>query len=587
MHNTVRDFFMPLPFVKRLLGCWFVWCALYKGLAAWYMLPLWVFAAGVVFTCAAVYLLQKKAGLPSLDDTVFCTGAAVFAVVLTYRYGGNQPYVFVLAVLLALWILLYPVLRRRTALAAGIRLTHRHAAVCGVVLGLVMFAGIAVITCLRYTIFMAPNFDFGLFCNMFHHMVETGLPMVTSERNQLLSHFAVHISPVYYVLLPFYVLFPSPLTLQIGQAAVVASGMIPLWLLSRHFRLSATSSVLVMFVYAAHPALTAGCFYDLHENCFLAPLLLWLFWCYETRRFRWMLLPLLLVWLVKEDAPVYTAMFGIYLMASRKELRLGGGVVAASAAYFAVAIWLLQHFGLGAMFGRYNELFTAADQAGSIVHLILRDPGFFLEQLVSSADKTAKPLFLLQLLLPFGLLLWKTRTHSRLLLLLPLLLNLLTEYFYQYNIGFQYAFGTTAFLVYLWVQNTAEAPPNKQRNPLLFGAVAACLLYITVAFPRLESYIFQAVTNHESHTRMQALLDTVPDTASVTASSMLVAHLAQRDVIYEDTYHRTPDTDYVVLDRREPYRAASEQYEALCLKNGYLTVDFSEEIVILKKQTIK
>ena len=84
---------------------------------------------------------------------------------------------------------------------------------------------ISVIGCLRYKTFSTPNYDFGLFCNMFHNMKETGLPLVTSERDRLLSHFAVHISPIYYLLLPFYWIFPSPLTLQIGQAVALMLGM--------------------------------------------------------------------------------------------------------------------------------------------------------------------------------------------------------------------------------------------------------------------------------------------------------------------------------------------------------------------------
>ena len=70
--------------------------------------------------------------------------------------------------------------------------------------GVLSCAMIAGITCLRYLTFSSPNYDFGLFCNMFYNMAESGLPMVTSERDMLLSHFAVHISPVYYLLLPFF-----------------------------------------------------------------------------------------------------------------------------------------------------------------------------------------------------------------------------------------------------------------------------------------------------------------------------------------------------------------------------------------------
>ena len=60
--------------------------------------------------------------------------------------------------------------------------------------------------------FSSPTFDFGIFSQMFYNMKETGLPMTTVERDGMLSHFAVHVSPIYYLMLPFYWLFPSPAT---------------------------------------------------------------------------------------------------------------------------------------------------------------------------------------------------------------------------------------------------------------------------------------------------------------------------------------------------------------------------------------
>ena len=114
-------------------------------------------------------------------------------------------------------------------------------------------------------------------------MKKTGLPLVTCERDVLLSHFAVHISPIYYLLLPFYALFPSPLTLQIGQAVIVASGVIPTLLLCKHYCLSGKSTCALVLIYVLHPALSGGCFFDIHENCFLTPLLLWMFYFFERK----------------------------------------------------------------------------------------------------------------------------------------------------------------------------------------------------------------------------------------------------------------------------------------------------------------
>jgi hypothetical protein len=74
-------------------------------------------------------------------------------------------------------------------------------------------------------------YDMGIFSQMFYYMREYGSVLTTCERDGLLSHFAVHFSPIYYSLLPFYCLFPTPATLLVCQAVLVGSGVIPLVLI--------------------------------------------------------------------------------------------------------------------------------------------------------------------------------------------------------------------------------------------------------------------------------------------------------------------------------------------------------------------
>ena len=64
-------------------------------------------------------------------------------------------------------------------------------------------------TALRVLAYEAPNFDCGLFSQMFHYMKTTFTMNTTSERDHLLSHLCVHISPDFYLLLPFYALYSN------------------------------------------------------------------------------------------------------------------------------------------------------------------------------------------------------------------------------------------------------------------------------------------------------------------------------------------------------------------------------------------
>ncbi len=580
-HELLR----PIPCIKRLLGSWFMACILFASFQNWFFLPSWLFLLLVVVFFFTIAFIKSKAAFTLLDDIVLCIGAAVYGLLIVYRYDGSAPYAFLLAVLLAVSLVTAPILKNSPIFSIeNTELSQRTTRLLVALCGIGLTVGIASFSITRYLSFAAPNYDFGLFCNMFHHMKEQFLPLTTSERDTLLSHFAVHISPIYYLLLPLYVVWPSPVTLQLGQALVLASGVVPLYLLARQFRIPNVGIALIAFLYAMHPAVSAGCAYDLHENCFLLPLLLWIFYFYETNRKRWLIVMAVLILFVKEDAAVFLLIFGLYLLFSRKDYRTGFLLIIGALLYFTVAISILQHFGTGAMFGRYVEIFHPKESGGGFFATLLRTPGFFLERLVSVTENIKeKPLYLLQILLPFGLVLWRPGKYSRFLLLLPFVVNLLSNSQYQYDIGFQYGFATLAFCFYLFVQNFSEQSPSRQRNQLLFGIVAACLLYSMIIVPKIELYIGRYVSEAERYTRMEETLDKIPDDASVIASTMLLPHLAQRDIVYEDFYHKEPDTDYVALDMRNSQSDFSTTYRDICLEKGYKIFVSTDDVLILQR----
>ena len=455
-----------------------------------------------------------------------------------------------------------------------------------IVAGLCCFGGIAVMGCLRYKMFAAPNFDFGIWCNMFYNMKESGLALVTCERDMLLSHFAVHISPVYYLFLPFYVLFPTPETLQIGQAVVLAAGIIPVYLLARHFKLSNQHTALVCALYAFFPVITTGCSYDLHENCFLPLFLLFTFYFYEVKKPIPMYVCAVLVLSVKEDAAVYLLFFALFLLISERNYLHGGILAGLAVGYFLLCGYLLETTGMGMMSDRYDNLiFDPEDGLLGAVKTILVNPGYVLTQLF--ADKDAvwdKVMYIVYMLLPLGMLPFVTKKASRWLLIAPMLINLLTMYPYQPRIGFQYHFGVAAFLIYAMLKNLPEIEAPNVRRTLLSIAAAACLCsYIVVALPLATSRIQDWRISREYYKEMESFLEeNIPDDASVAASTYLLPHLADREEIYEVHYHKNKaDIEYVVLDARY---ASHKTFYTQYLLHGYTVVAELENCIIVLKQ---
>ena len=406
--------------------------------------------------------------------------------------------------------------------------------------------------------FSSPTFDFGIFSQMFYNMKESGLPMTTVERDGLLSHFAVHVSPVYYLMLPFYWLVPTPATLQVLQAAVITSAVIPLWKIGKHHGLTGGQRMLVCVVLLLFPAYSGGTSYDIHENCFLTPLILWLLYGIDRKNTAITAIAAVLTLMVKEDAAVYVAVVALWLIVKTvlrfkkldvQNLITGIVLLAISLGWFFLVTGYLAKSGDGVMTYRYNNfMYDGSSSLITVIKSVILNPMKAVYECVDAE----KLYFIAMTLLPLLGLPLLTRRYERYILLIPyILVNLMSDYQYQHDIFFQYTFGSNAFLVYLTVVNLADLKINWQR---IFALVAATIMsaacFGIVVVPKAMNYPAQAIQYYDYYQNIRDTLDTIPDSASVTATTFYTTHLSQRKVLYDVRYcsqEHLLETEYVVL----------------------------------------
>ena len=416
------------------------------------------------------------------------------------------------------------------------------------------FLFVSIWTVCRIWSFSTPTYDFTIFAQMFHNMKETGLPITTVERDGALSHFAVHVSPIYYLLLPFYCLWPWPATLQVLQAAVLASALIPLWKLGRHHGLAPGWRCLLCLVLVLYPAYSGGTSYDIHENAFLTPLILWLFYGLERRSVSVTAISAVLTCMVKEDAAVYVAILalwqllrGILRRDCRWNLAAGMLMLAGSLAWFGAATAYLANSGDGVMTYRYgNFMYDGTKSLVSVVKAVLLCPMKAVYECVDAQKLEFLGLTMIPLLgLPL-----RTRRYERLVLLIPyLLLNLMSDYQYQHNIFFQYTFGSTACLIYLVLVNLADLEKGQGRRLSVMAAVAA-LCFVFNVWPKAMAYPQRCVTYQDSYAQRRDLLAQIPDGASVAATTFYTTPMSNREILYDIKYASVGhilDCDYVVV----------------------------------------
>ncbi len=478
--------------------------------------------------------------------------------------------------------------------------THWAYPAAAAVLALAFFVFVSAWTVGRVRSFCVPTFDFGIFAQMFHSMKTTGLPITTVERDGALSHFAVHVSPIYYLMLPFYCLFPKPETLQVLQAAVLASAVIPLWLLGRRHGLHPAARLLLCTVLLVYPAYSGGTSYDLHENAFLTPLLLWLLYSLDCRRAGLTALFTILTLMVKEDAAVYVAVAALYLLfrallhkKDRWDLAAGALMLCVSLGWFLAVTGYLANQGDGVMTYRYkNFMYDGSGSLISVIKAVLLCP---MKAVYESVDPE-KLEFIGLTLLPLAGLPLLTRRYERYLLLIPyILVNLMSDYQYQHDIFFQYTYGATAFLIYLTAVNLADLKVRLLPLGLALAIGLGC--FGTQVWPKGIRYPQQAREYSTYYDELRQVLDTVPEGASAAATTFYTTYLSQRDVLYDIRYASTDHVlscAYIAIsptDTGSFKKYASdgeggyENFVALLEKAGYVLIDqYEGRLEVYRKQ---
>ncbi|MDD4705924.1 MAG: DUF2079 domain-containing protein [Bacilli bacterium] len=443
-------------------------------------------------------------------------------------------------------------------------------------LGILFVGFISSLTILYYLSYLAPSYDFGIFSQMFHYMNETLIPYTTVERSNLLSHFAVHFSPILYLFLPFYLIFSNPVTLLIMQAIVIALGLIPIYKLCKHYKYNDKIIIALSIIYILMPALIGGNFYYFHENKILAVLLLYLFYFIEKGNSKLTALFVLLVMLVKEDAAVYIGFIGLYLLFSKRKNINGWHLIIASVIYFSLVTTLMQIYGEGIMAYRYeNFLFNGENNLISVIINIIKNPAYLFYQLLN----VEKLNFLIYMFVPMALLPLAIKKPSGIILLLPLvLINLMTNYGYQYNIGFQYTYGSIAFLFYLAIINIKNLPKKLVKKLLICGVSSSLIFFSATHFPK-TTIIKTYINNIEQTKIINEGLNLIPDNKSVKATTFFVANLWYVDELYDYDY-TNKKTDYIVLD----LRYNKEKYNLSSFKtNKYKEIYYFDDIIAIYK----
>lgn len=486
---------------------------------------------GFVSVFYEIFRKHQSAITEILDSVLLISGTLFFSCSLIWR--NDNFYLCIGVSLTSVAFIVYGTAKLNQKYLESISSKIIFAIV--ILFSIIIIRFICMTTIAKHESFGTTCFDMGIFVQMFHSLAHNLTAVTTCERDMFLSHFHIHASYIFYLLVPFYALFPHENTLLTAQAILTVSGIIPMFLIAKHRKFKGITLLFACMLYLFSDGLLAPCYYHFHENCFLPTLLLWLLYAVEKRNYSLFYIMSVLVCIVKEDAPLYVMCIALYFIFdehSRKSLH-GILIFGLSTGYFIfITNWLTEH-GDGSMMmsTRFGNL-TIDQNAGfvGVIHNVLNNPSYFISLFVQ--EKTL--LFLIKMLLPMLFLLFMTKKIYRYFLMIPfVIMNLVigSGYGYAAELGYQYTFGTAALLIYLTLINVDDFAPDRRTVSVITAGAVSLITAFSLISGKISYY--ERYHEREEHFKaIEACLDTIPDGYSVISNTSYLPHIADRNEIY-------------------------------------------------------
>ena len=497
------------------------------------MVSVIIIAALMVGLTCLSYLLPKHAKIA--DPTAAIGAVLFFDAAMLWRV--NNAYMTAAVAFVSL-VFIYYEISKLPSLALYEKVPGKICGAVALILTGCVTWFIASLTVKRHLIFGTASHDFGLFVQMFYNLANRLSAITTCEREFPISHFKIHASYIYYLLVPIYKIVPKESTLLIAQAVLAMGGAIPTYLIAKKHNFKGIPLLFITLAYTLSASFVAPCFYDFHENAFLPTLLMWLLWAVDSEKHILSGLFAVMVCITKEDAPLYVLCIGLYMFFDRKGeklmKRIEGLIYSAVSGGYMLFItkWLTKN-GDGQMMTstRFGNMMINQDGGlTEVIKNVLLDPAYFFSLLIK--EETLR--FFMQMMLPLLFLPFLTKKIRRFWLMVPfIVMNLAigAGYGYAADVNFHYVFGTGALLLFMVILNVDDFGGERKATAAILAGSAAFIFF----FGTISHQLNQRDSYRNSKEYFDAeheMLNALPEDKVVGAIAFMLPHCANRDYVY-------------------------------------------------------
>ncbi|MFP3984599.1 MAG: DUF2079 domain-containing protein [Candidatus Bathyarchaeia archaeon] len=442
-------------------------------------------------------------------------------------------------------------------------------------------------TTLKHNVFQSYAWDLGIFNQALYTTLHNGrLLYYTVELflNPTGSFFALHVSPILFLILPLYAINPSPTTLLVIKSFALGAGALPLYLLSKELIRNKKASLMFALIYLLYPPLQGANWFDFQPQIFIPFLFFSMHYFMIKKRWKLYFSSMALTLMIMEQLPLIVFLFAAFclinakigLRKSIKRLKLSESLVSlitmiVCMIYFPATIYIKNLFPISPEFleryvalANFSVLGVEGDPLLTPIYAIMNPQRAFQALMYDYHIK------FFYILLAFGPLLFISFRNKLCLVALAFLTPLfLSNYLPYYTVGAHYPLyilalifiGAIYALKHLQLESKMFTLKTMLAVALVFVISTSPLSPVSNAFIKEELLWYPTIdfTIDENINSLHALINLIPSHASILTQNHIFPHVSSRINAYVLPF----------------YRVGDEYASSLMDKSEYILLDFS------------
>ncbi|HPD18791.1 MAG TPA: DUF2079 domain-containing protein, partial [Candidatus Goldiibacteriota bacterium] len=414
----------------------------------------------------------------------------------------------------------------------------------------------------RHQRFYTQLYDMGWEHQVLHNLATTGVPYSTVESKEGIINWADHTSFIYYLIAPFYKLFPSVDFMLVLQVLSVILAAVFIFLLSDAVLKNKLYSLVISIVFLLHPSVQGCLLEDFHPSVLALPVFFLILLTAEKNNFIPVMICTALLCMIREDFIFFSFFVALFLLVTKKTDLKNFLWLTAMILLIGIVSFSVMKLS-GSVANDYDRFYFITNNFAGVIATVFVNPFFIFKQLFS-ADRLY---FILISSLPL-LFLFFLHKPAWLLLLPAFLFTVFSRHLPHYLIGYHYgvmlvcaAFAGTIFYM------RGKPALQKKSVALMFvlalfmnyfyGNVFSKSLRLVYVDPELAvekpDFVYKNWQGYyrglkgEKDEEIVSFIKTLSPRAKVAADSFIAPHLSGRRYLYSLKNYDWAD---VIVDRK-------------------------------------